>query len=162
MSLHYSHGLEIPAHPNAPATKNTLCQVPDDKRIELRHMSPAPDGLHIGVAHPVLLCEGAERAFISLVADDAGRRMIRENEFQHTTPRGDRVGGMRKDLHSVGYGSDAGSQQSPGFRFFDQTEPTRARSFPGLDDGTGSVFPPPPAWLDPKSSCLAFLQLLDH
>src|SRR5208283_3965430 len=89
--LHYAHRLEIPAHPDAPTTQDTLGQVSDDKRIELRHISPAPDGLHIGVAHPVLLCQGPERAFISLVADDARRRMIRENELQHTPPRADRV-----------------------------------------------------------------------
>jgi len=68
--------LEVSAHTNAAAANDTIGQVTAKDRIKLSDVAPAPDRFQVRVADPMFLGQGPERAFISLVAYNAGRGMI--------------------------------------------------------------------------------------
>jgi hypothetical protein len=112
------YGLVVLAHTYTSPAQDALGQIPNNEGIDFFHRPPSPDRVEFGITDPVVLCQGTENALVTLAANNAGRRMIREDQLQNSTPGPEDRGRISYNLHALGYGRDAGGQEPAGLCIF--------------------------------------------
>jgi hypothetical protein len=115
--------------PDAFAAKDTLAQVPDDKRICLFIGFVIGHGVKIRFTHPQLSCNPSQLAAVSFTAENAGLGMFCDHQADDVATMFDDAGVGGLNNHVRGCGGDTGSHETSGFFIFHQTHAAGAERF---------------------------------